>query len=273
MSLTFPNIDPVAIAVGPVQIRWYALAYLTGILLAWAYARWIVSKDEARGLRPNKLDIEDFIPYAVLGVILGGRLGYILFYQPAYYFSHPAEILHVWNGGMSFHGGASGVIIALIVYSLVKKIDMWRLGDLAAASCTIGLFLGRIANFINGELYGRVTDVSWGVVFPSSGDGLARHPSQLYEAALEGLVLFSVLTLLFVNDRIRNTPGIIGGTFLIGYGLARMFVELFRQPDDYLGFVAGPFTMGQLLCIPMILIGSAFIVLALRRRSHVRNPA
>jgi phosphatidylglycerol---prolipoprotein diacylglyceryl transferase len=271
MALTFPNIDPVAIAVGPVQIRWYALAYLVGILLAWAYARWIVSKDEAMGTRPNKLDIEDFIPFAVLGVILGGRLGYVLFYQPAYYLSHPAEILHVWNGGMSFHGGASGVIIALIIYSIVKKIDMWRLGDLAAASCTIGLFLGRLANFINGELYGRVTDVPWGMVFPGGGD-LPRHPSQLYEAALEGVVLFTILTILFLNDRIRNTPGIVGGAFLIGYGLARMFVELFREPDEYLGFLTFGLTMGQWLCVPMIVIGASFIAYALRRK-HVQQPA
>src|SRR5690606_14737379 len=189
MALTFPNIDPVAIALGPVQIRWYALAYLVGILLAWVYAVWIVRKDD---IRPNKEDIEDFIPYAVLGVILGGRIGYVLFYQFDFYMANPAQILQIWNGGMSFHGGASGVIVALIAYAKIKGFDMWRLGDLAAASVTIGLFLGRIANFINGELFGRVTDVSWGMVFPHGGEE-PRHPSQLYEAFLEGAVLFTIL--------------------------------------------------------------------------------
>ncbi len=269
MALTFPQIDPVAIALGPVQIRWYALAYLAGILLGWAYARYIVAKDAPQ--RPNKDDIDDFIAYAVLGVILGGRLGYVLFYQPAYFLSHPAEIFQLWNGGMSFHGGAAGVILALIIYSIVKKFDMFRLGDIAALCCTIGLFFGRIANFINGELYGRATDVSWGMVFPGGGEE-PRHPSQLYEAALEGLLLFIILSILAHKKWVRERPGIIGGTFLIGYGAARMFVENFREPDWYLGFVVGQMTMGQLLCIPMILIGSAFVIRALKK-GHVQQAA
>ncbi len=264
MAWTFPNIDPVAIAIGPLQIRWYALAYLTGILLGWAYAIYIAKKDEAKGLRPNRLDIDDFIPFAVMGVILGGRLGYVLFYQPAYYFAHPGEILQVWNGGMSFHGGASGVIIATIIYALVRKIPVLRLGDLAALCCTIGLFFGRIANFINGELYGRVTNAPIGMVFPGGGDA-PRHPSQLYEAALEGLLLFTILSLLAHREWVRSRPGIIAGVFLVGYAASRMTVELFREPDAYLGFIFGHLTMGQILCIPMIVAGIGFIAFALRR--------
>ncbi len=263
MALTFPNIDPVAIAIGPLQIRWYALAYLTGILLGWAYALYIVKKDEGKGLRPNRADIDDYLPFAVLGVILGGRLGYILFYQPAYYLAHPAEMLQIWNGGMSFHGGVLGVVISVIAYTMIRKIPTLRLGDLFAVCCTIGLFFGRLANFINAELFGRTTDAAWGMVFPGGGD-LPRHPSQLYEAALEGVLLFIILSLLIHKESIRNRPGIIIGAFMIGYGLCRMFIENFREPDSYLGFVAGSLTMGQILCIPMILIGAGFITYALK---------
>lgn len=264
MALTFPNIDPVAIAIGPVQIRWYALAYLAGILLGWAYAIYMAKKDEAAGARPNRADIDDFIPFLVLGIILGGRLGYVLFYQPAYYLSHPAEILQLWHGGMSFHGGASGVIIAAIAFAWARKIPVLRLGDLAAVCCTIGLFFGRVANFINGELYGRVTDVSWGMVFPGGGEE-PRHPSQLYEAALEGVLLCIILSVLMHNKWVRARAGLTTGVFLIGYGASRMFVELFREPDAYLGFLAGGLTMGQILCLPMIVAGMGFITYALRK--------
>lgn len=263
MALTFPNIDPVAVAVGPLQIRWYALAYLCGILLGWWYGLRLIRKDEAAGLRPNKADIDDFLPFGVLGIILGGRLGYVLFYQPGYYFTHPAEILHVWNGGMSFHGGVLGVVISIIAYSMVRKIPTLRLGDLFAVCCTFGLLFGRIANFINGELFGRATDAPWGMVFPGGGEA-PRHPSQLYEAALEGVLLFIVLNYLYRKDSVRSKPGIVIGAFMIGYGLCRMFIEMFREPDSYLGFIAGPFTMGQLLCMPMILIGAAFIAYAFK---------
>lgn len=264
MALTYPQIDPVAVAIGPLQIRWYALAYLAGILLGWAYARYIVAKDEPKGARPTRLDVDDYLPFAVLGIILGGRLGYILFYQPSYYFSHPLEILELWHGGMSFHGGALGVIISLIAYALVRGIPMFRLGDLAALCCTIGLFFGRIANFINGELYGRVTQSPIGMVFPGGGPE-PRYPSQLFEAALEGVLLFVVLSLLAHNEKIRNRPGIIGGAFLAGYGLCRMFVENFREPDWYLGYLTFGLTMGQILCIPMIVVGVVFMTLAMRR--------
>lgn len=264
MAIQFPNFDPVAVALGPLQIRWYALGYLAGILLGWAYARWIVKRDEPLGLRPNRLDIDDYIPFAVMGVILGGRLGYVLFYQPAYYFSNPSEILHIWNGGMSFHGGVLGVVLSIIIYSVIKKIPMLRLGDLFAVCCTFGLFFGRLANFVNAELYGRVTTVPWGVVFPNGG-AEPRHPSQLYEAGLEGLVLFIILSALILNEKIRNRPGIVIGAFMMGYGSFRMFVECFREPDAYLGFLSLGLTMGQWLCVPMIVIGAGFITYALRK--------
>lgn len=266
MAIEFPNFDPVAIAIGPLQIRWYALGYLAGFLLGWAYARYLVKKDEPRGLRPNREDIDDYLPFAVLGVILGGRLGYVLFYQPAYYLSNPLEILQVWNGGMSFHGGVTGVIVSILAYAIAKGIPVFRLGDIFAVCCTFGLFFGRIANFINGELYGRVTDVPWGVVFPGGGE-LPRHPSQLYEAVLEGILLFVVLSMMIHRESIRSRPGIVAGVFLIGYALCRIFVEMFREPDWYLGFIAGSMTMGQILCVPMLIAGAAFIAYALRKQA------
>lgn len=264
MALTFPNFDPVAVAVGPLQIRWYALAYLAGILLGWFYAVHIVKKDEGKGVRPNRADIDDYIPFAVLGIILGGRLGYVLFYQPAHYFANPGEILQLWHGGMSFHGGIIGVAVSVVAYSWIRKIPMLRLGDVFAVCATFGLFFGRVANFINGELFGRTTTVPWGFVFPGGGDE-ARHPSQLYEAFLEGIVLFIILSILIHKESIRSRPGIVAGVFLIGYGSARLFVENFREPDWYLGFVLGPMTMGQILCVPMVLIGCAFVANAFRK--------
>jgi len=273
MSLAFPNIDPVAISIGPLDIRWYALAYLTGILLAWFYMLRFVKKDEPFGLRPTRADIDDFLPWAVLGVILGGRVGYTLFYQFGYYAANPLEILQVWHGGMSFHGGALGVTLALIIYAIVKDFSPRRLADAVCSAVPIGLLLGRIANFINGELYGRVTSVPWGVVFPDGGDE-PRHPSQLYEAFLEGGVLFIILFLLMRNNYIRRQlPGVVTGVFLIGYAISRTIVEMFREPDDYLGFFFGSFTMGQLLCIPMILIGASVITYAVKHRNDARQPA
>jgi phosphatidylglycerol---prolipoprotein diacylglyceryl transferase len=261
MALTFPNIDPVALSLGPFQIRWYALAYLAGFLLGWYYARRLIMKDEGKGLRPTLLDIDDYLPFAVLGVILGGRIGYILFYQAGHYLSHPLEILQVWNGGMSFHGGVLGVIISIIAYAKIKQIPVLRLGDLFAVCCTFGLFFGRMANFINGELFGRVTNVPWAMVFPDGG-AEPRHPSQIYEALLEGVVLFLVLRFLINKESIRSKPGIVAGAFLIGYGLIRIFIEFFREPDWHLGFVVSSFSMGQILCLPMIAVGAGLIYLA-----------
>ena len=255
--LTFPHIDPVALHLGPLAIRWYAIAYIAGLLLGWQYAAHWARKN---AWRPNAEDFENFLTWAVLGVVLGGRLGYVLFYQPGYYFTHPVEILQVWHGGMSFHGGCLGVIFAIGAFAWRNKINALALGDLVAAAAPIGLFFGRIANFINGELWGRPTDVPWGMVFPNGGP-LPRHPSQLYQASLEGLLLFVTMYFLIRNPALRARHGFTGGAFLVGYGCARIIGEVFREPDAFLGFI-GPFTMGQLLSLPMIVIGMVLMVRA-----------
>jgi phosphatidylglycerol---prolipoprotein diacylglyceryl transferase len=269
MAIPFPDISPVALSIGPLDIRWYALAYLAGFLLGWRYILSLAGK--APELRPNRLDIDDFVAWGILGVILGGRIGYVLFYQPQLYLQNPLELFMLWHGGMSFHGGASGMIVAMILYSYVKKIYVLRLTDWVCCAVPIGLFFGRIANFINGELFGRPTDVPWGMVFPHGGE-LARHPSQLYEAFLEGVVLFTVLFLLARMESIRARPGIISGVFLIGYALSRMFVEFFREPDVQIGYLFGFATMGQILSLPMIIGGLVCIFYALKH-VQIRIPA
>jgi phosphatidylglycerol:prolipoprotein diacylglycerol transferase len=260
LSLAFPAIDPIAISIGPIAIRWYALAYIAGLLLGWKYVVYYCTKT------PNimsKRDVDDLLFWATLGVILGGRLGYILFYNLEYYVENPANILKVWQGGMAFHGGFMGVILAIILFARKRGISILAVLDAAAVATPIGLFFGRIANFINGELFGRTTDVAWGIVFPHGGPD-PRHPSQLYEAALEGLILFVVLFVLSRKAFVRHHPGILGGTFVAGYGISRIIVEFFRQPDAQLGFLAGGATMGQLLSIPMVLFGLGCIVYALK---------
>lgn len=261
----FPNIDPVAFEVGPVVVRWYALAYLAGFLLGWRYCLHLAGLYE--GGRPNKVDIDDFLTWAIIGVILGGRIGYVLFYQFEHYTAHPGDILKLWQGGMSFHGGAAGVIIALIIFAWRRKISLLRLSDIVCAAVPIGLFFGRIANFINGELYGRITEAPVGMVFPHGGE-LPRHPSQLYEAALEGAVLFILLWLMMRSEAVRERPGIVAGTFLAGYGIFRAFVEFFREPDTHLGLFGGFISMGQILSLPMIVAGFVFITLALRKNTQ-----
>jgi phosphatidylglycerol:prolipoprotein diacylglycerol transferase len=266
LTLPFPDIDPVLISIGPFAIRWYALAYIGGILLGWLYARWMIRNDAlwAGGKAPMTVtDFDDFIVWVTLGIILGGRTGYVLFYNPAYFAANPAEIFQLWNGGMSFHGGFAGCVLAVVLFAWRRKISILSLGDLTCAAGPIGLFLGRMANFINGELWGRTTDVAWSFVFPHAGP-LPRHPSQLYEAALEGLVLFIVLA-LFVRGGALKRPGLIVGIFAIGYALARSFCELFREPDAQLGFLWGGLTMGMLLSIPLLLAGISFVVYALRK--------
>ena len=269
MSIPFPAIDPVAIAIGPLAIRWYALAYLAGFLLGWAYVVWLAGRDKTQ--RPNKLDLDDFLPWGILGVILGGRVGYVLFYQTAMYLQNPLEIFMLWHGGMSFHGGAMGMIIAMLIYAWRKGIYVLRLTDWVCCAVPIGLFFGRIANFVNGELFGRITDASWGIVFPHGGE-LPRHPSQIYEAILEGVVLFLVLFALAHVKAVLARPGIISGVFLIGYAVSRMIVEFFREPDAQIGYLFGIFTMGQILCLPMIIGGLVAIGYALKH-GPVRNPA
>lgn len=259
-GLPFPNINPIAIEIGPLVIRWYALAYIAGILLGWRYCLRLARRDT---LRPSPQDFDDFVVWAVLGIVLGGRIGYVVFYNAAYYLQHPLDALKVWEGGMSFHGGLIGVIVAIAIFSWRRGFSPLALGDLVAAAAPIGLFFGRIANFVNGELFGRVADVPWSVVFPRGGE-LARHPSQLYEAFLEGLVLFAVLAILAHRPGTRARVGLLTGVFLVGYGFARTFVELFREPDAQLGFILGPVTMGQILSAPMVLLGLYLMVRARR---------
>jgi phosphatidylglycerol:prolipoprotein diacylglycerol transferase len=257
MALHYPDIDPVALRLGPIAIRWYALAYIAGLTGGWRYLRWLAARSQAK---ITALQIDDFLVWATIGTVLGGRLGYVLFYKPSFYFADPAHILYVWQGGMSFHGGALGVILALILYCRRYQISILEFGDLLCCVVPLGLFFGRVANFINGELWGRVTDdsVPWAMVFPNAGPE-PRHPSQLYEAGLEGLTLLLVLHLLWRVDAIRQRHGTLAGAFLLGYGIARAISEFFRQPDDFLGFLWGGATMGQLLSIPLMIVGLILI--------------
>jgi phosphatidylglycerol:prolipoprotein diacylglycerol transferase len=263
-AIPFPAFDPIVFSVGPLTIRWYALAYIGGILGAWWLARWLSGNQKLwGGASPMKpADVDDVITWCALGIVLGGRLGYVLFYGKTYFLEHPAEIFMLWHGGMSFHGGFLGTILALLLYARSHKISMLSMLDLGAVVTPIGLFLGRIANFINGELWGRVTDVPWAIIFPHAGpDG--RHPSQLYEAALEGVALF-LIGIIAVRMGALKRPGLVGGLFVFCYGLARIVSEHFREPDAQLGFLAGGLTMGMLLSIPMLVVGGIAIVCALR---------
>ena len=264
LVLPFPAIDPVLVHIGPFALRWYALAYITGILLGWVYARAIIRRERLwDGKAPMTVaDFDDFVVWVTLGVILGGRIGYVLFYNPAHFAAHPAEIVQLWKGGMSFHGGFLGVVTAVVLFGRRRSIPALSLGDITAAVYPIGHFLGRIANFINGELWGRPTDVAWAMVFPGGGP-LPRHPSQLYEAALEGLLLLVVLALMIRAGALKR-PGLVLGTFAFGYGLTRSFCELYREPDPQLGFLWGGLTMGMLLSVPLMLAGLALIWNAMR---------
>ncbi|HZH25632.1 MAG TPA: prolipoprotein diacylglyceryl transferase [Azospirillaceae bacterium] len=265
LAIAFPAIDPVALQLGPVVIRWYALAYVAGFVAGWRYCMWLAKRAP---LRPTAQDLDDFLPWAVVGVILGGRIGYVLFYNLPYYLGNPAEALMIWRGGMAFHGGLIGIVVAILLFARARRFSPFALGDLIAAAGPIGFFFGRIANFINGELYGRPTDVPWAVEFPHGGY-IPRHPSQLYEAVLEGLVLFVILFLMARREGIRRRPGFVAGVFFIGYGLARIAVEFFREPDRQLGYLFGGATMGQILSVPMVLFGAWLIWRA--QRNMVRR--
>lgn len=264
-TLLFPQIDPVIFAIGPFAVRWYALAYIAGLFGGLWYMRWLVKRPPAL-MTPAQID--DFMLWALGGVVLGGRLGYVMFYKAAYYAQHPVEILKTWEGGMSFHGGLLGVTAAILLYARYAKVNKWYLADCIGCAAPLGLGLGRMANFINGELWGRVApDVPWAMVFPGAGE-IPRHPSQLYQAGLEGLALFAIMFACWRNESIRRRPGILTGVFWIGYGAFRSVGEFFREPDAFLGFLAGGATMGQLLSLPMIAFG-AFCIWRARRAPAV----
>ena len=265
--IPFPDFDPVLVTIGPFAIRWYALAYIFGILFGWVYARAIIG-DERNWGGPAPLNVEDFddfVLWVTLGIILGGRTGYVLFYNLQHFIEHPLEIFQVWNGGMSFHGGFLGCVIAVIGFATIRKLPVLSLGDITCAVAPIGLLLGRVANFVNGELWGRYADVPWAVIFPRA-DAIPRHPSQLYEAGLEGLVWLAVLGTMVRVGALRK-PGLILGAFAAGYAIARSFCEFFREPDPQLGFLWGGMTMGMLLNVPLFIAGVLLIAFALRRQA------
>ncbi len=251
--MNFPQIDPVIFSIGPLAVRWYGMMYLLGFVGGYFMMCHVA---RLRNMPIKKEVISDLLFYAVLGVVLGGRLGYTLFYNSSYYLRHPVEIFYVWEGGMSFHGGLLGVLTVLLFFCWRRRLSFLLVADLAVSAVPIGLWFGRIGNFINAELWGRVTDHPWGVVFPGGGS-LPRHPSQLYEAGLEGLVLF---VLIYLLHRFGVRRGIPAFSFVFFYGIFRFFVEFLRQPDNHLGFLWGGATMGQLLSIPMILLGLGGLV-------------
>jgi phosphatidylglycerol---prolipoprotein diacylglyceryl transferase len=271
--IPYPAINPILISIGPFAIRWYALAYIVGIIAGWFYARALIASERLWGgpAPLTVLDFDDFVIWITLGIILGGRIGYVLFYNLPLFAAHPLQIFELWNGGMSFHGGVTGCAVAIILFALHRHIPMLSLADVTAAVAPIGLFLGRLANFINGELWGRPTDVPWAMVFPSGGP-IPRHPSQLYEATLEGVVLFIVLALLMRAGALKR-PGVVTGAFALGYGVARISCEFFREPDVQVGFLWGSqwLTMGMLLCVPLMLAGIALLAFALKRTPAAKD--
>ena len=258
MALTYPHFDPVFLRLGPLEFRWYGLMYICGFVAAYFI---ILAGVKRKGLPLVKEDVGDLIFTAALGVILGGRLGYILFYNLSYYLSHPLKVFAVWEGGMSFHGGLTGAIVAGFYFIRKHKLRFYPLADICFLAAPVGLMLGRIGNFINGELYGRVTDLPWGMVFPNGGD-LPRHPSQLYEAFLEGPLMFAIL---FTISRKVKKEGVLFWSFIALYGLFRFLVEFAREPDAQLGYLVGGLSMGQLLSLPMFLLGLAMAVRCYRR--------
>lgn len=251
LAIPFPAFDPVIINFGPVAIRWYSLAYIAGLVLGWRLLRRLLQ-------RPPKSaeleEVDDFLVWATLGVILGGRLGYVFFYNLTTYINNPLSILAVWQGGMSFHGGLLGVIGVTILFCRRRGIELWLFADRLACVAPIGLFFGRLANFINGELFGRVSDVSWAIIFPHGGPS-PRHPSQIYEALGEGLLLFLVMMLLVQSEKLRHRLGFLTGVFFAGYGITRTGVEFFRQPDAHIGFLSFGLTTGQWLSAPLVVVG------------------
>jgi phosphatidylglycerol---prolipoprotein diacylglyceryl transferase len=268
-ALTYPAINPVALQLGPLSIHWYGIGYVVSILFAWWYCKRLVATPALwHDGKPamSATDLDDFVTWAALGVVLGGRTGYILFYDFTKFTADPASMFAVWNGGMSYHGGMLGVILAMVLFARKRGILVWSMFDTVAAAVPFGLGIGRLTNFINSELWGRTTDMPWGFQLR---DGTIRHPSQLYEALLEGMILFLVLRVLTHSRLKLKTPKFIGGAFICGYGLARIFVEFFREPDAQIGYLSGNWlTMGMVLSTPMVLAGAWAILTA---QSHTRG--
>ncbi|WP_244446265.1 prolipoprotein diacylglyceryl transferase [Devosia riboflavina] len=275
-TLPFPNIDPIAFAIGPVAIRWYALAYLFGVILGAGYGYLLLRNERLwhKGTPPFPAkDIWDFAFWAMLAIVIGGRTGYVLFYNLPYYLQNPIEIINTLDGGMSYHGGMLGLMLAAILFTLSKKGNWLSSLDLLGAVATIGIFLGRIANFINAELYGAPTTLPWGVVFPTDPLQVARHPSQLYEAALEGLLLFLIIRLATHVFYALRKPGLVAGIFAIGYALSRILVEFVRLPDQQLGYLYGGWlTMGQILSLPILIGGLILVIYATTRPVNALRP-
>lgn len=283
--MPFPDIDPIAFSIGPLAIHWYGIAYVAGIVLGWLYARRIAANGTLwpGNVSPiTRTQLDDFIVWAAVGIVLGGRIGYILFYDLQAVIQDPIRAVQIWKGGMSFHGGLTGTTIAMVLFARRNGIPIWSLFDLVAAVVPFGLFFGRIANFINGELWGRLTDVPWGVIFCNErlkeatgycqAGEFVRHPSQLYEAGLEGIVLLLVLAALVYGMRALKAPGFVCGVFICGYAASRIFVEFFREPDAQLGYLAGTnwLTMGMVLSLPMILLG-LWAMLRARRQAALQQ--
>lgn len=259
--LIHPQFNPIAVSLGPLKVHWYGLTYLVAFVAAYLLGVYRARQQPFVDRGWTRQHVEDLLFFAMLGVVLGGRLGYVLFYKPSFYFSHPMEIFAVWQGGMAFHGGLLGVITAMAVFAKRQGRHFFEVADLVAPCVPIGLAAGRIGNFINGELWGRAADASlpWAMVFPESGTDIPRHPSQLYQFGLEGLLLF---VLLWVYARKPRPQGAVAGAFLFGYGVFRFVAEYFREPDSFLGLLALNMSMGQWLCVPMIVLGALFWVMA-----------
>jgi phosphatidylglycerol:prolipoprotein diacylglycerol transferase len=265
LAVAFPNIDPIAFSIGSISVHWYGIAYVVGIMLGWTYAKRIASNHRLWPYNQSPItkdQLDDFILWAALGIVAGGRIGYIFFYDLNAVIANPLRAFEVWNGGMSFHGGLLGTTIAMLLYARKYKIPTWSLFDIVATVAPIGLFFGRIANFINQELWGKITSSPWGVMFPNSAP-FARHPSQLYEAALEGILLAIILAVLVFKGKALKRPGFVTGVFIAGYALSRILVEFVREPDSHIGYLAGNWlTMGMVLSLPLLALGIWSIVRA-----------
>lgn len=262
MSIAFPSINPIIISLGFLSINWYSLSYIAGILLGWILAIKLVKHYK---LNINTLDLENLVNWIIVGIIFGGRIGYIILYNPVFYFFHPIEMFKIYKGGMSFHGGVLGVSLALYFFSKRYKLAFFALTDIIASVCPIGLFLGRIANFINAELYGRVTNIAWGVIFPNTENQI-RHASQLYEAFFEGAILFLIIIVIITRYNGLKKLSFVTSIFLVLYSIIRIILEFFREPDINIGFIFQNFTMGQVLSIPMLILGLYIYIKLLREK-------